>query len=80
MKSPARGAAASIHVASAPGLREATGQFFTVRGTKRSSPRSYDVVAAARLWRVSAHMTGLAEDSVLISRVSGTSATLSSGS
>lgn len=63
MKSPARGAAASIHVASAPGLREATGQFFTAKGTKRSSPRSYDVVAAARLWRVSAQLTGLAEDS-----------------
>jgi len=61
MKSPARGAAASIHVASAPALAEATGLFFTARGTKPSSPRSYDAVAAARLWRVSAHLTGLAQ-------------------
>lgn len=62
MKSPAHGAATSIYVASAPALGKATGLFFTRSQPKRSSPRSYDTAVAARLWQVSADLTGLAAD------------------
>jgi NAD(P)-dependent dehydrogenase (short-subunit alcohol dehydrogenase family) len=59
MKSPARGAATSIHVASAPDLERVTGRYFANSKPKRSSERSYDEIAAARLWQVSAAMVGL---------------------
>jgi len=59
MKSPTQGAATSIHVASAPALAEVTGLFFTQSKPKSSSPRSYDTAVAARLWQVSAQLTGL---------------------
>jgi NAD(P)-dependent dehydrogenase (short-subunit alcohol dehydrogenase family) len=58
MKSPARGAATSIHVATAPDLQTVTGQYFANVRAKRSSPRSYDEATAARLWRVSTHLVG----------------------
>jgi hypothetical protein len=60
MKSPARGAATSIHVASAPGLDQVTGRYFAGTKFKRSSKRSYDEDAAARLWRVSAELSVMA--------------------
>jgi hypothetical protein len=59
MKSPAHGATTSIHVASAPDLKQVTGHFFANSKPKRSSKRSYDEAAAARLWRVSADLVGL---------------------
>ena len=59
MKSPARGAATSIHLASAPELDGVTGRFFARRRPRRSSGRSYDETTAARLWRVSAEGVGL---------------------
>ena len=59
MKSPAQGAATSIHVASAPDLQGVTGRFFVNRTPTRSSARSYDETAAARLWQVSADRVGL---------------------
>jgi retinol dehydrogenase 14 len=59
MKSPTRGAATSIHVATAPGLETVTGQYFADARPKRSSPRSYDEATAVRLWRVSADLVGL---------------------
>ncbi len=59
MKSPARGAATSIHVACAPELGQVTGRYFANRTPKRSSERSYDAAAAARLWQVSAELVGL---------------------
>jgi retinol dehydrogenase-14 len=59
MKSPVRGAATSIHVASAPDLERVTGRYFANSKPKRSSERSYDEIAAARLWQVSAAMVGL---------------------
>ncbi|SDU76526.1 SDR family oxidoreductase [Jiangella alkaliphila] len=59
MKTPARGAVTSIHLASAPDLAQVTGQYFTNSKPKRSSKRSYDEAAAARLWRVSADLVGL---------------------
>lgn len=60
MKSPARGAATSIHVASDPGLDEVTGHYFASSKPRKSSARSYDEAVAARLWQVSADLAGLA--------------------
>ena len=60
MKDPARGAATSIRVASAPELEGVTGRYFANRVPTRSSGRSNDQDAAARLWRVSAELVGIA--------------------
>jgi retinol dehydrogenase-14 len=54
MKSPERGAATSIHVASSPQLDDRTGLFFANGKVKTSSKLSYDKAVAARLWQVSA--------------------------
>ena len=59
MKAPAQGAATSIHLASAPDLAQVTGCYFANSKPKRSSERSYDEPAAARLWQVSAELVGL---------------------
>src|SRR6476620_4454411 len=59
MKSPAQGAATSIHLASAPELGQMTGRYFANGKPKKSSERSYDQAAAARLWQVSADLVGL---------------------
>ena len=59
MKSPAQGAATSIHLASAPELEQVTGQYFANSQLKKSSERSYDEATAARLWQVSADLVGL---------------------
>src|SRR5687767_7770693 len=59
MKTPARGAATSIHLASAPDLEEVSGRFFANSHAKMSSKRSYDQAVAARLWQVSADLVGL---------------------
>jgi len=59
MKAPAQGAATSVHLASAPGLEQVTGRYFTARKPRRSSKRSYDQAAAARLWQVSADLAGV---------------------
>ncbi|HEX5906234.1 MAG TPA: SDR family oxidoreductase [Propionibacteriaceae bacterium] len=59
MKTPAEGAATSIHVASAPDLEQVTGRYFANSKLKRSSKPSYDEAAAARLWHVSGDLVGL---------------------
>jgi retinol dehydrogenase-14 len=59
MKTPVQGAATSIHLASAPDLEQVTGRYFANSKPKRSSKRSYDEAAAARLWQVSADLVGL---------------------
>jgi NAD(P)-dependent dehydrogenase (short-subunit alcohol dehydrogenase family) len=59
MKTPTRGAATSVHLASAPDLDQVTGRYFAGRKPRRSSSRSYDQAAAARLWRVSADLAGM---------------------
>src|SRR5664280_1641857 len=48
MKTPAQGAATSIHLASCPGLEQVTGRYFANSKPKRSSKRSYGETAAAR--------------------------------
>jgi retinol dehydrogenase-14 len=59
MKAPARGAATSIYLASAPEAEGVTGRYFANRKSKTSSKASYDTAAAARLWPTSADLTGL---------------------
>jgi NAD(P)-dependent dehydrogenase (short-subunit alcohol dehydrogenase family) len=59
MKSTTRGAATSIHVASAPELEHLTGRYFADGTPKRSSKDSHDAATAARLWRVSTELVGL---------------------
>ncbi|MDT7953969.1 MAG: hypothetical protein RQ966_20945 [Acetobacteraceae bacterium] len=54
MKSPARGAGTSIHLASAPELEQTTGRYCVSSKPKKSSQRSYDTAAAAQLWQTSA--------------------------
>ncbi len=59
VKSPARGAATSIHLASTPELEQVSGRYFANRRPTRSSPRSYDQAVATRLWEASADLVGL---------------------
>src|SRR5438874_1704721 len=49
LKTPAQGAATSIHVASAPDIEPVSGGYFANGKPKRSSERSYDKPAATRL-------------------------------
>ena len=53
MKTPAQGAATSIHLATAPALEQMTGRYFANSKPRKSAKRSYDKTAAARLWHVS---------------------------
>jgi NAD(P)-dependent dehydrogenase (short-subunit alcohol dehydrogenase family) len=57
-----RGAETSIHLAGSPEVEGVTGQYFTRCKPRRSSAASYDAAAAARLWDLSARMTGLSDD------------------
>ncbi len=59
MKAAAQGAATSVHLASAPDLERVTGRYFANSKPRKSSKRSYDQAAAARLWQVSSDLTGL---------------------
>jgi retinol dehydrogenase-14 len=59
MKSPTKGAATSVYVASAPDLERVTGCYFVNSKPKRSSKASYDEGAAARLWELSDDLVGL---------------------
>jgi NAD(P)-dependent dehydrogenase (short-subunit alcohol dehydrogenase family) len=59
MMSPARGAADSIRLASAPELDDITGGYFAGGKPKRSAEASYDEAVAARLWTVSTDLVGL---------------------
>jgi NAD(P)-dependent dehydrogenase (short-subunit alcohol dehydrogenase family) len=61
MMTPTRGAATSIHLASAPDLEQVTGHFFANSRPKKSSKRSYEEVAAARLWQMSSDLVGLTQ-------------------
>ena len=59
MKAPGRGAATSIYLASAPEAEGITGRYFANRKPETSSKASNDTAAAARLWQISADLTGL---------------------
>jgi NAD(P)-dependent dehydrogenase (short-subunit alcohol dehydrogenase family) len=56
---PREGAATSLHVATAPKLERVSGRYFRECAESSSSPRSRDEAVAARLWDVSARLTGL---------------------
>ncbi|MFC2038050.1 SDR family oxidoreductase, partial [Chloroflexota bacterium] len=56
--SPDEGAQTILHLASSPGVAGTTGQYFKDCKPVRSSPASYDLVAAQRLWNVCLEMTG----------------------
>jgi NAD(P)-dependent dehydrogenase (short-subunit alcohol dehydrogenase family) len=60
LRSPAKGAEASLYAAVAPGLDGVSGKYFVNCKERRSSKESYDTEAARRLWELSARMTGLA--------------------
>jgi retinol dehydrogenase 14 len=60
MKTPARGAATSIHIASTPDLEGVTGRYFANGKPKRSAKPSHDESTATRLWQISADLVGLA--------------------
>lgn len=51
--SPERGAKTSLYVATSPAVRGTTGKYFDRSRERRSSPASYDVEAAQRLWQES---------------------------
>jgi retinol dehydrogenase 14 len=58
MKSPARGAATSIRLASAPDLDGITGRYFANSTPKACSARGADSAIARRLWTVSGDLVG----------------------
>lgn len=59
MKTPQQGAATSIYLASSPEVEGVTGRYFADSRPQTSNQASYDVVAAARLWQISARLVGL---------------------
>ena len=59
MRSPEKGAACSIHVASAPELAGVSGRYFADQREKEPRPHASDPQLAARLWEVSERLTGL---------------------
>ncbi len=54
-----QGAQTAIYLATSAGVEGVTGKYFEKQTAVPSSEESYDTVAAKRLWRVSAEMTGL---------------------
>jgi NAD(P)-dependent dehydrogenase (short-subunit alcohol dehydrogenase family) len=61
MRTPERGAATSVYLASSPEVEGVTGRYFVDSKPKRSAERSYDTEVAERLWTISARLVGLAE-------------------
>jgi NAD(P)-dependent dehydrogenase (short-subunit alcohol dehydrogenase family) len=59
LKTPAQGAATSVHVATDPALRGVTGRYFASSREARPAPIAEDREIADRLWRLSAELTGL---------------------
>jgi retinol dehydrogenase-14 len=59
MRSPAKGAETSIHLASSPEAAGVTGAYFADRMAKASNPSTYDPAITGRLWDVSAGLVGL---------------------
>jgi retinol dehydrogenase 14 len=62
MKTPEKGAATSVYLASSPEVGGVSGEYFVSNKPKRSSKRSYDTDVAARLWTVSARLVGLVNE------------------
>jgi retinol dehydrogenase 14 len=60
MKAPADGAKLSVYLASSPEVAEVSGRYFANGKARTSNKASYDAATTARLWQVSAALTGLA--------------------
>jgi NAD(P)-dependent dehydrogenase (short-subunit alcohol dehydrogenase family) len=58
-RTPEKGAATSIHLASSPALDGVSGRYFANRREVTPSPAARDDAAARRLWELSERMTGL---------------------
>ncbi len=61
MKTPERGAATPVYLASSPEVEGVSGRYFAKGKPKRSAGRSYDTDVAAYLWSVSWKLVGLPE-------------------
>jgi NAD(P)-dependent dehydrogenase (short-subunit alcohol dehydrogenase family) len=59
MKSPKKGAATSVYLASSPEVEGITGKYFANCRVKKSSRASHNEALARRLWEVSEQLTGL---------------------
>jgi retinol dehydrogenase 14 len=59
MRRPEQGADTPVYLASSPAAEGLTGQYFANREARKSNKSSYDTVATARLWQVSADLVGL---------------------
>jgi hypothetical protein len=59
MKTPAQGAITPVYLASSPQVEGVTGRYYANRKPTTSSKASYDTATAARLWQVSAGLTGM---------------------
>jgi len=59
MRTPERGAATQIYLASSPEVEGVSGGYYVDCKPARSSAESYDTAVARRLWEVSAAMTGV---------------------
>jgi retinol dehydrogenase 14 len=60
-KSPEVGARTSIFVASSPDVQHISGEYFADCKVAQSSPESYDLVVAQRLWDVAAKWVGVVD-------------------
>jgi len=56
--SPEKGAETSVYLASSPEVEGVTGKYFVRNRTGASSPESYDLEVARRLWKISVQLTG----------------------
>ena len=59
LKSPTKGAIASIYLASSPDVEGVTGKYYIKKKAVKSSKISYDESVAKRLWAISAELTKL---------------------
>jgi len=58
-KSPEKGAATTLYLASSPEVRDITGKYFVDKKIRPSSSQSYDVELAKRLWNASLKLAKL---------------------
>jgi NAD(P)-dependent dehydrogenase (short-subunit alcohol dehydrogenase family) len=56
--SPEKGAETSVYLASSPEVDGVTGKYFVRKRAVASSPESYDLEVARRLWKISVQLTG----------------------
>jgi NAD(P)-dependent dehydrogenase (short-subunit alcohol dehydrogenase family) len=57
--SPEKGAQTPVYLASSTDVEGVSGRYFESKRPRQSSKESYDEAVAQRLWRASAHLTGL---------------------